>query len=211
MREILGGTVDERGKGNAQMKGPGGSEPKDIRDSEAVAELLPSLTYLTQALEQEIKDGKIEIHLEPRGLVVSLRQATFFPSGEDALDPATFASIEKIADDHQNAAQLRPAGGPHRRRPHPHGPVPRATGSCPPPAASPCSSCSTTATTSPGSAWPSPATPTPCRWIPTIPRKAAPITAAWTSSFSISRCLCRTAGSPAERRRTGAATSRKEK
>ena len=53
--------------------------------------------YLTQALEQEIKDGKIEVRLEPRGLVVSLRQATFFPSGGDALDPATFDSIEKIA------------------------------------------------------------------------------------------------------------------
>ena len=26
VHEILGGTVDEKGKGNAQMKGPGGSE-----------------------------------------------------------------------------------------------------------------------------------------------------------------------------------------
>ena len=28
VHEILGGTVDERGKGNAMMKGPGGSEPR---------------------------------------------------------------------------------------------------------------------------------------------------------------------------------------
>ena len=98
VHEILGGTVDEKGKGNAQMKGPGGSEPKIVRQQQSVAELLPSLTYLTQALQAEIKDGKIEIHLEPRGLVVSLRQAAFFPSGEDTLDPAAFDSIDKIAD-----------------------------------------------------------------------------------------------------------------
>jgi chemotaxis protein MotB len=96
VHEILGGTVDERGKGNAMMKGPGGSEPKAAHE-EAVVELLPSLHYLTQALQHEIKDGKIEVHLEPRGLVVSLRQATFFPSGEDTLSPATFDSIDKIA------------------------------------------------------------------------------------------------------------------
>jgi chemotaxis protein MotB len=96
VREIMGGTVDERGKGNAQMKGAGGAEAKDIH-VQRMAELLPSLTYLTQALSKEIKDGKIEIHLESRGLVVSLRQGTFFPSGEDVLDPATFDSIAKIA------------------------------------------------------------------------------------------------------------------
>ena len=99
VHEILGGTVDDRGKGNAQMRGPGGSQPKDVKlvQQDVIAELLPSMKYLTKALEQEIKDGKIEIHLEPRGLVVSLRQATFFPSGEDTVDPATFESVDKIA------------------------------------------------------------------------------------------------------------------
>ncbi len=97
VHEILGGTVDEKGKGNAQMKGPGGSEPKNVPQEQVVAELLPSLHYLSAALQQEIKDGKIEVRLEPRGLVVSLRQATFFPSGGDALDPGTFDSLAKIA------------------------------------------------------------------------------------------------------------------
>lgn len=62
----------------------------------SVVELLPSMQYLTQALEDEIKDGKVEVHLEPRGLVVSLRQATYFPSGEDSIDPKTYASLDKI-------------------------------------------------------------------------------------------------------------------
>jgi chemotaxis protein MotB len=97
VHEILGGTVDDRGKGNAMMKGPGGTEPRPTPPQEVIAELLPSLTYLTGALAQEIRDGEIELHLEPRGLVVSLRQATFFPSGEDSLNPATFDSIDRIA------------------------------------------------------------------------------------------------------------------
>ena len=102
VHEILGGTVDEKGKGNAQMKGPGGSEPKNARTSDAPAELLPSMKYLTAALSKEIEDGKLELHLEPRGLVISLRDATFFPSGEDALDTATFPSIDKIASTIRN-------------------------------------------------------------------------------------------------------------
>jgi len=97
VHEILGGTVDDRGKGNAMMKGPGGSEARKATQQEEIAELLPSLNHLTQALEHDIKDGKIEIHLEPRGLVVSLRQATFFPSGGDTLNPDTFDSIDRIA------------------------------------------------------------------------------------------------------------------
>jgi chemotaxis protein MotB len=39
--------------------------------------------------------------MTPRGLVVSLRQAAFFPSGEDTintLDPAAVSSIDKIAE-----------------------------------------------------------------------------------------------------------------
>lgn len=98
VHEIMGGTVDELGKGNAQMKGPGGSQPlNQPPPATALAELLPSMQYLSQTLEAEIQQGKIEIHFEPRGLVVSLRQATFFPSGGDTVDPNTYASLEKIA------------------------------------------------------------------------------------------------------------------
>ena len=104
VREVLGGTVDDVGKGNAMMKGPGGSNPKNIKIPPAPApitrtdleELAPSMKYLSKALEDEIKDGKIEVHLEPRGLVVSLKQNTFFPSGEDTIDPATYGIVDKI-------------------------------------------------------------------------------------------------------------------
>jgi len=97
VHEILGGTVDEKGKGNAQMKGAGGSQAQNVKPQAAIAELLPSMQYLSKSLEGEIHQGKIEMHLEPRGLVVSLRQATFFPSGADTVEPNTYPSVEKIA------------------------------------------------------------------------------------------------------------------
>ena len=103
VHEILGGTVDEKGQGNAQMQGPGGIQkglkepkPRPVPPPE-VAELLPSMKYLSGELEAEIKAGKIDMRLEARGLVVSLRQAAFFPSAGDTVEPASFASIQKVA------------------------------------------------------------------------------------------------------------------
>ena len=106
VREILGGTVDEKGKGNAQMRGPGGVRKgeKEDKSPEAkpqtkpeTAELLPSMQYLTRELEDEIKTGKIQMRLEPRGLVISLREAAFFASGDDTVNAASLPSIEKMS------------------------------------------------------------------------------------------------------------------
>ena len=106
VHEILGGTVDDKGKGNAQMKGPGGAQKqtapvKDqiIPESQVtVTELMPSMQYLNQALANEIKAGKVEVKLESRGLVVSLRQAAFFPSAGDEFSAAGMESLDKIAN-----------------------------------------------------------------------------------------------------------------
>jgi chemotaxis protein MotB len=97
--KILGGTVDDKGQGNAQMKGPGGAQ-KAAKEApqESLAELLPSLKKLSADLEQEIKAGKLEVRLEPRGLVISLRQSAFFPSGEDSVESDTMPIIKKLAD-----------------------------------------------------------------------------------------------------------------
>ncbi len=61
------------------------------------ADLLPSLKYLNEQLKKEIASGEMRVSLEERGLVVSLQQATFFPSGEDTVAPATYPSLEKVA------------------------------------------------------------------------------------------------------------------
>ncbi len=96
--KILGGTVDDKGQGNAMMRGPGGAQhvPKEP-PPESLVELLPALDRLNKELEEEIKAGKLEMRLEPRGLVISLRESAFFPSGTDLLDQSTVPTIGKLA------------------------------------------------------------------------------------------------------------------
>jgi chemotaxis protein MotB len=98
---ILGGAVDAKGTGNAQMKGPGGAKetPKtvDQKAQAQIVELLPSLKLLTKELEQEIKAGKLQVSMGVRGITISFTQAALFPSGEDVIAPDTLPSIQKIA------------------------------------------------------------------------------------------------------------------
>ena len=70
----------------------------------ALTELTPSLKSLTNALEEEIKQGKVSINLEPRGLVVSLKEAAFFPPAGDVIKPSAYPIIGKIA---ASAGKLR--------------------------------------------------------------------------------------------------------
>jgi chemotaxis protein MotB len=107
VRTVLGGTVDNNGSGNAMMRGPGGTEKALVPKQEtgaippskvAVTDLMPSMKYLNQTLASDIKDGKIEVRLEARGLIISLRQATFFPSGGDEIAPQSYSTLQKIAD-----------------------------------------------------------------------------------------------------------------
>jgi chemotaxis protein MotB len=95
---ILGGTVGQKGAGNAQRRGPGGAELlQKVPEPETVVELAASEQSLKEELRFEIETGRIKIAMEPRGLVVTLREAAFFASGDDAVDPAAYPSIEKIA------------------------------------------------------------------------------------------------------------------
>jgi chemotaxis protein MotB len=97
--KILGGTVDDKGQGNAMMKGPGGAQhAAKEAPQDNVVELLPSMQRLTKDLEGEIKDGKLEMKLEARGLVISLKQSAFFPSGQAALDTKNLPTLKKVAD-----------------------------------------------------------------------------------------------------------------
>ncbi len=97
---ILGGAKGEKGPGNAMIRGPGGTKKQTataITDG-VIADLLPSLEYLTRELKLEIEAGQMKLDLQKRGLVVSLQQAAFFPSGEDAINPEMTRSIEKVAE-----------------------------------------------------------------------------------------------------------------
>ena len=48
-------------------------------------------------IQRDLVVRKVEVHLEARGLIVSLRQKTFFPSGGDEIAPESYRTLEKIA------------------------------------------------------------------------------------------------------------------
>lgn len=74
-------------------------EPHPGPDAEAaLPDLMPSVEYLLDQLRNEIEKGQMKITMEPRGLVITLREAAFFPSGEDTLAPSTHGSLEKVAE-----------------------------------------------------------------------------------------------------------------
>ncbi len=95
---VLGGSVDNVGKGNAMMRGPGGAQKAPVEKTDPkMAELLPSLKVLSEQLKSEIQSGKIQISMEPRGLVVSFKQAALFPSGEDVVSVGAIEALGKVA------------------------------------------------------------------------------------------------------------------
>ena len=82
---------------------------KDIDSWSGAVDLMPSLHQLNNKLKKEISDGRLEIRMERRGLVISLREATLFPSGGENLDPSTLPMLEVIAREvrrHPNPIRL---------------------------------------------------------------------------------------------------------
>ncbi len=61
------------------------------------ASLNSTIDELRRSLAPEILAGKMGVRMERRGIVVSLSQASFFPSGEDSVDPAMIVSLGKVA------------------------------------------------------------------------------------------------------------------
>ena len=70
--------------------------PADAANS--LLDLVRSEKLLVEALKQEIQRGEVDIHMEPRGLVVSLKQGALFDSGDDTVKPSALATIRKVAN-----------------------------------------------------------------------------------------------------------------
>jgi chemotaxis protein MotB len=100
VKVILGGTVDHTGQGNNQKRGPGGDKPVKLDDKkpQSTVDLISSLDVLSKQLAPEIKSGKLQISMVPRGLAISFTQAALFPSGEDEIAKDTYSSIQMIAE-----------------------------------------------------------------------------------------------------------------
>jgi chemotaxis protein MotB len=65
--------------------------------SPAPLDLESSMAVLRKELAPEIGDGKVQLRLESRGLIVGLSAASFFPSGADVIDPGSYHTIAKVA------------------------------------------------------------------------------------------------------------------
>jgi len=63
-----------------------------------MAELRPAIEQLGQDLMPEIQQGKIDLSLQPRGLVMSLRESGFFGSGEAELRKESLVILTKVAE-----------------------------------------------------------------------------------------------------------------
>ena len=61
------------------------------------AELYDTSETLAAALAGELASGEISIRMDARGLIVSLRESAFFPSGSDTLLTAAVPSMSKLA------------------------------------------------------------------------------------------------------------------
>jgi chemotaxis protein MotB len=61
------------------------------------ADLTKSLANLQKGLASELQSGKVQMKLEGRGLVIDLREAAFFASGDDSLSAESYPILAKIA------------------------------------------------------------------------------------------------------------------
>ncbi len=100
------GTISSRlssmmGKGKKDGKAADHSQVAPPAELPAVehrpADLAASLATLQKGLAPELLAGKIQMNLEARGLVIDLREAAFFASGDDRLSAESYPILAKIA------------------------------------------------------------------------------------------------------------------
>jgi chemotaxis protein MotB len=85
---------EERGMGNA----PGSWHPDGVAVENPAVSLLPSLKTLEEQFRTEIAEGKIQVEMTPRGIVVTMREAAFFQPGDDHVQTSSIPMIAKVAE-----------------------------------------------------------------------------------------------------------------
>jgi chemotaxis protein MotB len=75
----------------------GDAESLKEQAANAYLELFPIMEKLNQQLQAEVQKGDVEIHMEPRGLAISFKQAALFASGDDHLKTSSYDSLGRVA------------------------------------------------------------------------------------------------------------------
>jgi chemotaxis protein MotB len=60
-------------------------------------DLAQSLATLQKGLDLDLKNGKLVLRLDPRGLIISMREKGFFASGDSGIAPDSLPILAKIA------------------------------------------------------------------------------------------------------------------
>ena len=96
---ILGGAPDDKGRGNAMLRGPAVRKPEPPTEAPAprMLDLTSSVKLLRSQLSAETAQGSVSVHVEQRGVIIGLNSAVFFPSGGDAIDVHVYPTIAKVA------------------------------------------------------------------------------------------------------------------
>lgn len=88
-KEISAAVVEALANGSFH---PGRKSPSTVK----TADLERSLQVLTSQLQKEVAEHRVEIHMDPRGLVISLSQAAFFGSGQAIMNSSNYSTTDKI-------------------------------------------------------------------------------------------------------------------
>jgi chemotaxis protein MotB len=99
------GKVDGKQESSAMSQMASSNTERDLspdkeqhaaRMAQALLELLPSMELLEKELKPEIQKGTVELHMEPRGLAISFKQAALFDSGSSGLKQSSIPTIGKV-------------------------------------------------------------------------------------------------------------------
>ncbi len=72
--------------------------PPQAKPEQHPPDLVPYLAAIQKGLAPELEAGKLQVQLLPRGLVISMREATFFDSGAETVAPAGIPILARIAE-----------------------------------------------------------------------------------------------------------------
>jgi chemotaxis protein MotB len=94
---ILGGTVDDSGRGDHNLKGASVPTSHPATPAPPLKDLPAAADLLRSQLQNEIQKGDVEIRVEDRGIIIGLNSAVFFSLGDDTIDPHVAPTLSKVA------------------------------------------------------------------------------------------------------------------
>jgi chemotaxis protein MotB len=94
---ILGGTVDDTGRGNAMLKGPALPPSTPEKNEEPLKDLDAAAALLRTRLQKEIAQGSVDVRVEERGVIIGLNSAIFFSTGDDTIASSVYPTLKELA------------------------------------------------------------------------------------------------------------------